>query len=41
MTTAETTGNDEYDVRLGIGRAGRQPLTILTKNNMGFTYDGV
>ncbi len=40
-TTAETTGNDEYDVRLGVEWAGEQPLTILTKDNMGFTYDGV
>jgi hypothetical protein len=40
-TTAETTGNDEYDVRLGIEWGGEQPLTILTKDNMGFTYDGV
>lgn len=40
-TAAETTGNDEYDVRLGIEWAGEQPLTILTKDNMGFTYDGV
>lgn len=40
-TTAETTGNDEYDVRLGIEWAGEQPLMILTKDNMGFTYDGV
>lgn len=40
-TTAETTGNDEYDVRLGIEWVGEEPLTILTKDNMGFTYDGV
>lgn len=40
-TTAETTGNDEYDVRLGIEWVGEQPLRILTKDNMGFTYDGV
>lgn len=39
--TAEATGNDEYDVRLGIEWTGEQPLTILTKDNMGFTYDGV
>lgn len=38
---AEATGNDEYDVRLGIEWTGGQPLTILTKDNMGFTYDGV
>ncbi|WP_344772778.1 ATP-binding protein [Gryllotalpicola kribbensis] len=40
-TTAEATNNDEYDVRLGIEWTGEQPLTILTKDNMGFTYDGV
>lgn len=40
-TTADATGNDEYDVRLGIEWTGEQPLTILTKDNMGFTYDGV
>ena len=40
-TTAEMTGNDEYDVRLGIEWTGERPLTILTKDNMGFTYDGV
>lgn len=40
-TTAEATGNDEYNVRLGIEWTGEQPLTILTKDNVGFTYDGV
>lgn len=40
-TAAEATGNDEYDVRLGVEWAGEQPLTILTKDNIGFTYDGV
>ncbi|MFP1603857.1 helix-turn-helix domain-containing protein [Microbacterium sp. 2216-1] len=40
-TAAETTGNDEYDVRLGIEWVGEEPLMILTKDNMGFTYDGV
>jgi hypothetical protein len=39
-TAAETTDNDEYDVRLGIEWTGQQPLSILTKDNMGFTYDG-
>lgn len=39
--TAEATDNDEYDVRLGIEWAGEQPLTILTKDNFGHTYDGV
>ncbi|GAB3795613.1 AlbA family DNA-binding domain-containing protein [Micromonospora zhanjiangensis] len=40
-TTAEATDNGEYDVRLGIDWSGEQPLAILTKDNMGFTYDGV
>lgn len=40
-TAAEATGNDEYDVRLGIEWVGEEPLTILTKDSMGFTYDGV
>lgn len=40
-TTAETTDNDEYDVRLGIEWVGEPPLTILTKDSMGFAYDGV
>lgn len=39
--TAEATGNDEYDVRVGIDWTGEQPLMILTRDNMGFTYDGV
>lgn len=40
-TTAELTENDEYDLRLGIEWNGEQPLTILTKDTMGYTYDGV
>jgi len=45
--TAEATDNDEYDVRVGINWTGeitwdgRQPLTILTKDNLGYAYDGV
>jgi hypothetical protein len=39
--TAEATDNDEYDVRVGIDWSGDQPLTILTKDNMGFTYGDV
>lgn len=39
-TTAETTDNDEYNIRLGIKWTGEQPLTILTKDNTGFTYNG-
>lgn len=37
-TTAETTGVAEYDVRVGIEWEGEQPLVILTKDTMGFTY---
>jgi hypothetical protein len=37
--TAEATDNDEHDVRHGIDWSGEQPLAILTKDNMGFTYD--
>ncbi|WP_087129500.1 AlbA family DNA-binding domain-containing protein [Microbacterium esteraromaticum] len=40
-TAAEATDNEEYDLRVGIEWTGEQPLTILTKDNMGFTYDGV
>ncbi|WP_244897480.1 AlbA family DNA-binding domain-containing protein [Mycobacterium alsense] len=40
-TTAEATGNDEYDVRLGIAWSGGNPLMILTKDTQGYTYDGV
>ena len=39
--TAEATGNDEYDVRVGIDWTGEQPLMILTNDNFGLTYDGV
>lgn len=40
-TTAEATGNDEYDVRVGIAWTGGNPLMILTTDTQGFTYDGV
>lgn len=40
-TTAEATDNDEYEVRVGIEWSGEQPLTILTRDNFGHTYDGV
>jgi Putative DNA-binding domain len=40
-TTAEATGNDEYDLRIGITWTGSDPLLILTKDNQGFTYDCV
>ena len=39
--TAEATGNDEYDLRVGVEWAGDEPLTVLTTDNHGFTYDGV
>lgn len=39
--TAEATDNDEYDVRIGIEWDGEQPLTILTTDNFGHTFDGV
>ncbi|GAA3464257.1 ATP-binding protein [Saccharothrix longispora] len=39
--TAEATDNDEYDVRVGIEWTGGQPLTILTRDGFGHTYDGV
>ena len=39
--TAEATGNDEYNLRGGIVWTGGEPLMILTKDNQGFTYDGV
>lgn len=40
-TVAGTTDTGEYDVRVGIEWAGEQPLAILTRDNMGFTYDDV
>ncbi|MGO1412012.1 MULTISPECIES: AlbA family DNA-binding domain-containing protein [Micrococcales] len=39
--TAEATGNDEYEVRVGIEWAGKAPLSILTIDNFGQTFDGV
>ncbi len=38
--TARATSNDEYDLRIGIDWTGEQALTILTKDQMGHTYDG-
>lgn len=40
-TTAESTGNDEYDVRVGIEWTGAEPLRILTVDGSKFVYDGV
>lgn len=39
--TAESTGNDEYDVRVGIDWTGAEPLRILTVDNSGFVYKDV
>jgi hypothetical protein len=39
--TAEATGNDEYDIRIGIDWSGEESLSIVTKDNHGFAYDGV
>ena len=36
-TTADATGNDEYDVRVGIEWTGSEALTILTVDNWLFT----
>lgn len=38
---AQALHQDEYDVRVGIEWAGEQPLSILTVDGSGFTYDGV
>ncbi|MFF5576002.1 AlbA family DNA-binding domain-containing protein [Streptomyces luteogriseus] len=38
--TAEVTDNQEYDVRVGIEWAGQEPLTILSRDQLGYTYDG-
>jgi hypothetical protein len=40
-TTAESTGNDEYDVRVGIEWGGTGPLQILTIDGSRFVYEGV
>lgn len=37
---AEATDNDEYDLRVGIGWTGEKALSILTKDQMGFSFDG-
>jgi hypothetical protein len=38
---AQALHQDEYDVRVGVEWAGEQPLSILTIDGSGFTYDGV
>lgn len=40
-TTAEETGNDEYDVRVGIEWQGPEALRILTVDGSGYLYEGV
>lgn len=37
----QSTGNDEYDIRVGIEWTGPEPLQILTVDGMGSIYDGV
>lgn len=37
--TAEATDNDEYEVRVGMIWTGEEPITILTKDHHGYTYD--
>jgi hypothetical protein len=39
--TAESTGSDEYDVRVGIEWTGAEPLQILTIDGSHFVYEGV
>jgi len=39
-TSADGTGRDEYDIRVGIEWTGDGPLTIWAKDTMGFPYDG-
>ncbi|WP_235504767.1 AlbA family DNA-binding domain-containing protein [Arthrobacter sp. Leaf141] len=39
--TADSTGNDGYDVRAGIDWTGTEPLQIMTIDNSGFVYKDV
>lgn len=39
-TTAETLGIREYDVQVGVEWGGDEPLTLLTKDQHGYAYDG-
>lgn len=39
--TAESTGNDEYDIRVGVQWTGTEPLSILTVDNSNRVFDGV
>ena len=38
--TAEATGNDEYDARVGINWSGSEPLTIIIGDTYGFPAAG-
>lgn len=38
-TTAQATGNDEYDVRVQVDWAGGQPLKLVTTSQMGHVYE--
>lgn len=38
--TAEATGGEEYDIRVGIDWTGEQQLMISTVDNFGFHFDG-
>lgn len=40
-TTAAALHHGEYDCRVGIEWTGQKPLTLLTVDNTGYTYDGV
>lgn len=37
--TAETTSNDEYEVRVGINWTGDQPMTMMARDDYGFGYN--
>lgn len=38
--TAEASGGEEYDIRVGVEWTGEQRLTISTVDNFGYHYDG-
>ncbi|OLT41333.1 transcriptional regulator [Saccharomonospora sp. CUA-673] len=39
--TAAALHHEEYDVRVGVEYTGEEPMSILTIDNAGLTYDGV
>ena len=39
--TAAATGNDEYDLRVGINWAGPQPLAVLSVDELGYVNSSV